>query len=159
MATILPITPFASSQDAQLAGQLGQAWFEPGPQGLGMTRYMLVKATVAITAPQGKAILWATTNAFTLGDHAGAAAAKETVAGVIPGDFVGSIAVGDYVLIARSSLYVNAMVAISVAAVTLLTTDTNGRLTSSGTAAGNTLGQTLLAAPGSTTVAVPVILT
>lgn len=158
MATILPITPFASSQDSQLAGQLGQAWFEPGPQGFGMTRYMLVKATAAIAAPQGKAILWATTTLFTIGAAAGAAAAKETVAGIIPGDFVGAIAIGDYVLIARSSLYVNSMVAIAVAAVTLMTTDANGRLTSAGVAAGNTIAQTLLAAPGSTTVAVPVIM-
>lgn len=161
MSSILPMNPLLTSQDAKLAAMVGQAWYEtPGPNaaGGGTIRYMLVKATVAIAAPQGKAVLWAATPAFNIGALAGAAATTVTVAGMIPAEFVGSINVGDYVLIARNALSLSAFVAIAVAANTLLTTDANGRLTSAGAAAGNTLAQTNLAAAGSTTVSVGVIL-
>lgn len=70
----------------------------------GKTQYILVKASGVIAAAAGKVLAWDDASAGTVDAVAGAAATKGEVAGVVPSNFVGGIASGDYLVLERAGI-------------------------------------------------------
>lgn len=115
MTMILPLAVGEQSTAAQLGADVGKTWLVNGVQ------YVLVKAASALTAPAGLFVLWDTTTAGSIGAAAGAAATKQTVAGLVPSTVSGNVAIGTYLLLIRKgvalAVYVGAATANTLVAV------------------------------------------
>lgn len=152
MTILYPLNPGQKSTATQLAADVGKSWHIDG------CWWVLVQASGAIASPAGLFVLWTPAAAGTqVSALAGAAATKQTVAGLVPSTFTGSLASGDYVLVCRKGMC-NAVFVGAATADTLVAIHAGPGLDDTTVTEATAVAQTLVAVGGASTANCRVIL-
>jgi hypothetical protein len=143
MSAKLPMSLTTVSTNPALAADLGKQWEEAG------VTYILLKAGAVVASPAGKFLLWGVVSEGTTAALAGAAAARVTVACLVPTSLVGNLAVGDYFLGIRGGV-AEATFAAAAVAITQVAIVAGGTVDDAVVTQPTAVGQTVLAvgAPG-----------